>query len=151
MDSEHKWPNLLQNLVDASLPGKFCDCLPDPVARKLLDDLLQCRVFLSHDLFQPDRHHARILKLRKQSPGLYGLTLPPAADQQDTIIGLEPVHEVTRLPSRCKRRFIQHIKMLFAGIWLLAACQLPLQRGCFQARFEELLRRARAARCRSRY
>ncbi len=111
-------------------------------ARKLLDHLPQFRVFLAHDLFQPDRHHACILELRKWPPGLYSLMLPPVADQQDTIIGMEPVHEFMQLPGRCQRRFVEHIEPLLAGVGLLAARQMLLQRGCLHARLGELVCRS---------
>ena len=132
--------------MDAALPVKVLDCLMDLAARKLLDHSFQFRVFLAHDLFQPDRHHARILKLRKRPPGLHGFMLPPVADQQHTVIGMEPVHEFMQLPGRCQRRFVEDIESFLACIGLLAARQMLLQRGCFHARLGELLRRARRGR-----
>ena len=132
--------------MDAALPVKVLDCLMNLAPRKLLDDSFQFRVFLPHDLFEPDRHHARILKLRKRPPGLYGFMLPPVADQQDTVIGMEPVHEFMQLPGRCQRGFVEHIQALFARVGLLAARQMFLQRGCFHARLGELLCRAGCGR-----
>ena len=41
---------------------------------------------------------------------------------------------------------VASFEAFLAGVGLLAACQMPLQRGCFHARLGEFLRRARCGR-----
>lgn len=82
--------------------GEILDCFANLAPRKLLDHSFQFRVFLAHNLFQPDRHHACFLKLRKRSPSLYSFMLPQVAHKQHTVTGLEPVEEVMHLAGRCQ-------------------------------------------------
>ncbi len=134
------------NLVDAALPVKILDCLSDFASRKLLDDPFQFRVFLAHDLIEPDRHHARILKLRKWPSCLYCFMLPPVANQQHAVVWMEPVDELMQLPGRCHRGFVEHVQTLLARVGLLTARQMLLECRCLHARLGELLRRARCGR-----
>src|SRR5208282_5969305 len=98
----------------------------DFAASKLLDHLFQLRVFLAHDLFESYRLHSRVLELREGLPGLDCLMLPPVADEQYTIIRMEPVHKLMHLPGRCQRGFVEHIEPFLAGIRLLSTYQMPL-------------------------
>ena len=79
--------------MHSALGVKALDCLMHLAPRKLLNHSFQFRVFLAHDFVQPHRHHASVLKLRERPPGLYRLMLPTVTDEQDTVIGLEPVKE----------------------------------------------------------
>jgi hypothetical protein len=113
---------VIGNLMDAALPVKILDCLSHFAARKLLDGLFQLRVFLAHDLIEPDRLHACVLKLCKGPPGLHGLMLSPVAYQQHAVVRMKPVHKFMQLPGRCHRGFVEHIEPFFAvsGCWLRA-------------------------------
>ena len=88
----------------------------------------------------------RILKLGKWPSGFYGFVLPVIAYQQDTVMRMKPFDEVMHLPSRCQRRFIEHIEPFLAGVWMFSTRQMLLQRGRFHARLGEFLRRARCGR-----
>ena len=112
--------------MDPPLPVKVLNGLPHFTARKLLDHGFQFRVFLAHDLIEPDRLHACVLKLCEGPPGLHSLMLPPVAYEQHAVIRMEPVYEFMHLPGRCQRRFVEHIKALLAGVGLLPPRQMLL-------------------------
>jgi hypothetical protein len=59
--------------------------------------LFQFWVFLAHDLFELHGFHARVLELSEGPPGLNCLILPTVADEQDTVIRMEPVHKLSGL------------------------------------------------------
>ena len=86
------------------------------------------------------RFHARVLELREGPPGLNRLMLPPVADEQHTVIRMEPVHKLMHLPGRCQRGFVEYIEPFLPAIRLLSTYQMLLQRGCLHACFPELLR-----------
>jgi hypothetical protein len=50
------------------------------VTRKLLDYILQLRVFLANNLFQLHRYHPGFLELGKWPSGFNGLMLPCVSD-----------------------------------------------------------------------
>src|SRR5580700_10604382 len=129
--------------MDSALPVKTLHCFAHFAACKLLDYLLQFLVFLAHDLFELHRSHTRVLELREWSSGFDRLMLPTVADEQHTVIPMEPVHKLMHLPGRCQRGFVEHIEPFLAGIGLLSTYQMLLERGCLHACFAELLRRAR--------
>lgn len=85
------------DLVDAALLVKILYRLAHFAPRKLLNYLFQFWVFLAHDLFELHRFHASVLELRKGPPGLDSLMLPPVADEQNTIIRMEPVYKLMHL------------------------------------------------------
>lgn len=89
------------NLMDSTLPVKILDCFVHFAPHKLFDHLFQFRVLLAHDLFKLHRFHASVLELREGPPGLNRLMLPPVADEQHTVIRMEPVHKLMHLPGRC--------------------------------------------------
>src|SRR5579859_783755 len=105
--------------MDSALPVKTLDCFAYFTPRQLLDYLFQFWVFLAHDLFELHRFHTSVLELREGPPGLNRLMLPPVADEQYTVIRMEPVHKIMHLPGRCQRGFVEHIKPFLAGIRLL--------------------------------
>src|ERR1700693_5347660 len=51
----------------AALPVKAVDGRSNLTARQLLDSLLQFRVLLPHNLFEPHRSHSSFLKLRERT------------------------------------------------------------------------------------
>src|SRR5271165_1146267 len=128
--------------MDSALPVKILYRLAHFAARKMLDYLFQFGVFLAYDLFELDRSHARVLELCEGPPGLNRLMLPPVADEQHTVVRMEPVHKLMHLPSRCQRGFVEYIEPFLAGIRLLPTYQMLLQRGCLHTGFAELLCRA---------
>src|SRR5271156_1588949 len=87
------------NLMNSALPVKILDCFAYFTPRKLLDYLFQFWVFLAHDLFEFHGFHARVLELREGPPGLNRLMLPPVADEQHTVIRMEPVQKLMQVPS----------------------------------------------------
>jgi hypothetical protein len=114
------------NLMDSPLPVKILDSLSDFASRKLLNYVFQIWVFLAHDLMEPDRHHARILKLREWPPGLNRFVLPSVTNQQHAVVWMEPVYKLMQLPCRCHRGFVEHVEPFFACVGLLTARQMLL-------------------------
>ena len=108
------------DFMDSALPVEILDCFAHFAPRKLLDHLFQFRVFLAHDLFELHRFHAGILELREGPAGLDRLMLSPVADEQHTVIRMEPVQKLMHLPGRCQRGFVEHIEPFLACIWLLS-------------------------------
>src|SRR5580698_5717471 len=104
--------------MDAALQVKILYCFQYFAPRKLLDYLFQFRVFLAHDLFELNRLHTRVLELREGPPGLNRLMLPPVADEQHTVIRMEPVHKFMHLPGRCERGFVEYIEPFLPTIRL---------------------------------
>src|SRR5208283_2317040 len=88
------------NLMDAALPVKILDCFAHFAACKLLDYLFQFWVFLAHDLFEFYCFHTGVLELREGPSGLNRLMLPPVADEQHTVVRMEPGHKLMHLPGR---------------------------------------------------
>src|ERR1019366_294915 len=114
------------DLVDSALPVKVLYRFAHFTTRKLLDYLFQFWVFLAHDLFELHRSHTRVLELRKGSPSFNRLMLPPVADEQHTIIRMEPVHKLMHLPGRRQRGFVEYKEPFLAGIRLLSTYQMLL-------------------------
>ena len=81
------WPF---HFMHAALPVKTFDCRSNLTVRQLLDGLLQLRVALPHDLFEPHRAHSRFLKLRERTARFDGLMLARVAYQQNAVIRMEP-------------------------------------------------------------
>ncbi len=92
--------------MDSVLPVKILYRLAHFAACKLLDHLFQFWVFLAHDLFEFHRFHTGILELREGPPGLNRLMLPPVADEQHTVIRMEPVHSAT-MPAQRKQKVLE--------------------------------------------
>ena len=132
--------------MDAALPLQALHGLAHFAARKLLDHLLQLRVFLPDNLFEFDCLHARVLELREGTPGLDSLMLPPITYQQHAVIGMQAIHKLVHLSGGCERGFIEHIQAAFSGVRLFSTRKMFLQRGCFHTRIGQLLRRARCGR-----
>jgi hypothetical protein len=88
------------------------------------------------------RFHAGVLELREGPPGINRLMLPPVADEQHTVVRMEPIHKFMHLPGRCQRGFVEYIEPFLPAIRLLSTNQMLLQRRCLHACVPELLRRA---------
>src|ERR1700722_11380282 len=114
------------NFMDSALPVKILYRLAHFAPCKLFDYLFQFWVFLPHDLFELHRSHTRVLELCAGPPGLNCLMLPPVADEQHTVIRMEPVHKLMHLSGRCQRGFVEHIEPFLAGIRLLSTYQMLL-------------------------
>ncbi len=114
------------NLMDAALPVKILYCFLYFALGKLLDYLFQFWVFLAHDLFELHRLHSSVLELREGPTGLNRLMLPPVADEQHTVIRMEPIHKLMHLPGRCQRGFVEYIEPFFPAIRLLSTYQMLL-------------------------
>ena len=112
--------------MGSALPIEILYCFAHLAPRKLFDHLFQFRVSLAHDLFELHCLHASVLELRERPSGLDRLMLPPVADEQYTVIRMEPVQKLMHLPGRCRRRFVEHIEPFLAGIWLLSTYQMLL-------------------------
>src|SRR5271167_1974272 len=112
--------------MDSALPVEILYCLLYFALGKLLDHLFQFWVFLAHDLFELHRFHTSVLELREGTPGLNRLMLPPVANEQHTLIRMEPVHKLMHLPGRCQRGFVEHIEAFLSGIRLLSTYQMLL-------------------------
>ena len=105
-------------MQDSTLPVKILDCFVHFAPRKLFDHPFQLRVFLAYDLFKLHRLPTSVRELREGPSGFDRLKLPPVADEQHTVIRMEP--GLMYLPGRCQRGFVEHIKPLLPGIWLLS-------------------------------
>ena len=114
------------NLMDSALPVKILYRFLYFALGKLLDYLFQFWVFLAHDLFELHRFHTSVLELREGPPGLNRLMLPPVADEQHTVIRMEPVHKLMHLPGRCQRGFVEYIEPFLPAIRLLSTYQMLL-------------------------
>lgn len=98
-----------RNLMDAALSLQVLYGLAYLSTRKLLDHLFQLRVFLAHDLVQLHRFHAGVLELRERTPGLDRLMLPPIANQEHAIVGMQTIHKLVHLFGGRKRGFVEDI------------------------------------------
>jgi hypothetical protein len=67
---------------------------------------------LPYDLFESDRHHASILKLRKRPARLDRFMLPAVANQEHAVGGTQPMEELVDLACGCQRRFIEYVETL---------------------------------------
>src|SRR5580658_2927381 len=114
------------NLMDSALPVKILYCFAHFTPRQLRDHLFQFWVFLARNLFEPHRFHTGVLELREGPPGLNRLMLPTVADEQHTVIRMEPIHKLMHLPGRCQRGFVEYIEPLLPAIRLLSAYQMLL-------------------------
>src|SRR5271169_5282015 len=114
------------NLMDSALPVKILYCFLYFALGKLLDYLFQFWVFLAHDLFELHRFHTGVLELREGPPGFDRLMLPPVADEQHTIIRMEPVQKLMHLSGRCQRGFVEYIEPFLPSIRLLSTYQMLL-------------------------
>jgi hypothetical protein len=101
----------------------------------MLDCLLEVRVALSQNLAEFYGRHACFLKLRERSACLDGFVLPRVTNQENAIIPMQALDKLVNLPRGCERRLVDHIESLLAGVGLLAARKLPLQRGSLNACF----------------
>jgi hypothetical protein len=128
--------------MHAALSVKAVDSRANLTTRQLLDCLLQFRVFLSHDFFEPHRPHSGLLKLRERTAGFDGLMLPRVAYQQNPVSRVKPFHELVHLARRSERRLVEHIELFLTSVWLLSPRQMALQRRGLDARLGQLLRRA---------
>ena len=81
-------------------------------ARQLLDSLLQFRVFLAHDFFEPHRPHSGFLKLCERTARFDRLVLPRVAYKQNPVSLMKPFHELVYLARRSERRLVEHIEPL---------------------------------------
>src|SRR5208282_1956291 len=123
------------NLMDSALPVKILYCFLYFASGKLLDYLFQFWVFLAHYLFELHRFHTGVLELRERTPGLNRLMLPPVADEQHTVIRMEPVHKIMHLPGRCQRGLVKYIESSLPAIRVLSTYQMLLECGCLHASF----------------
>jgi hypothetical protein len=62
------------------LPVKTVDGRANLTVSQLLDSLLQLRIFLPHNLFEPHRPHSGFLKLCERTASLDRFMLPRVAD-----------------------------------------------------------------------
>ena len=86
--------------MHAALPVKAFDGPANLTTRQLLDGLLQLRVFLSHNLFEPHRSHSSFLKLRERTARFDRFMLPRVAYEQNPVSRVKPFHELVHLASR---------------------------------------------------
>src|SRR5271157_243475 len=101
--------------MDSALLVKILYRLAHFAASNVFNYLFQFWVFLAHDLFELHRLHTGVLELREGPPGLNRLMLPPVADEQYTVIRMEPVDKLIHLPGRRQRGFVEHIEPFLAG------------------------------------
>ena len=133
--------------VHAPLLPKLVDGGAHVAARQLLDDVLQGGVLLPHDVVQADRLDAGLLELLIRAAGLDGLMLADVADEQDAIVGTEPVQEVVHLLRAREARLVEHVEARGAIPRVDRLGEMALQRaatGCRRRRV--CARRARWAR-----
>src|ERR1019366_6213215 len=127
----------------AALPVKASDARANLTTRQLLDGLLQFRVLLPHDLFEPHRSHSSFLKLRERTARFDRFMLPRVAHLQNPISRMKPFDELVHLARRGKRRLVEHIQSFLACVRLLSPRKMALQRRGLEAGLGQLLRRAR--------
>ena len=97
-------------LVHAPLLVELFDRGADIAARQGLHDLFQRRVLLPDDRVEADRLEAGLLQLVIGSPRVHRLVLARIPDEEDAIVGAEPVEEVVHLLRTRQARFIDHIE-----------------------------------------
>lgn len=112
--------------MDAALPLQTLHGLAHFAPRKLLDHLFQVRVFLADNLSELHRFYARVLKLREGTPRLDRFMLPPVANQQHAVIGMQAIHKLVHLSGGRKRRFIEHIQAALSGVRVLSTRKMLL-------------------------
>src|SRR5580700_9199665 len=93
---------VFDDLMHATAGIEFLHRLSDLPSRELFYNLLERRVFLPHNLVQASRLDSRFLQLLIRLARLDGLVLTCVANQQYTVIFLEPVEEFVHLPSARK-------------------------------------------------
>src|SRR5208337_5146899 len=107
------------------------------------NSLLQFRVLLSHNLFEPHRSHSSFLKLRERTARFDRFMLPRVAYQQNPISRMKPFDELVHLARRGKRRLVEYIERFLTCVRLLSPRKMALQRRGLDAGLGQLLRRAR--------
>src|SRR5260370_19675828 len=127
----------------ATLPVQAVDSRANLTTRQLLDGLLQFRVLLSHNLFEPHRSHSSFLKLRERTARFDGFMLPRVADQQNPVSRMKPFQKIVHLARRGERRLVEYIELFLACVWLFSSRQMALQSRGLYACLGPLLRRAR--------
>ncbi len=124
------------------------DRAPHLAARELLDDGLERRILLPHDVVQAGGLDPGLLELLIGPPGVDGLMLPDVADQQHAVVRPEAIEELVHL-LRCSPGSIRRARTGASGsVWrLLGPRQMPLQRVRGHAGFGRVsARRVRSAR-----
>lgn len=132
--------------MDAAFAVKTIKCRAHIAASQMFDGLFEVRVALSQNLAQLHGRHASLLKLRERPVRLDGFVLPSVAYQENAIIPVQALDKLVNLPRGCKRRLVEHVQSLLAGVGLFAAGKVPLQRGGLDSRLGQSLRGARRGR-----
>ena len=78
------------DFVHAALVLEVADGPAHLAARELLDDVLEGRVLLPHDVVEADGLDARLLELLIRAPGVDGLMLADVAHEQHAVLRAEP-------------------------------------------------------------
>ena len=73
------------------------------------------------------RVHTGGLELCDTPAGVHGLVLPDVTDEEDPVVGLEPLEERVHLRRAGETRFVEDVEVLVCRFELLQLGQVPLQ------------------------